>query len=366
MEKTMLKNLYINQAEIFRRAYHSDVAEHACQILFGNDWKLFRQALHGNNHHTSWYPRFGANIPNLTAQSLTDVSFDIDFSKNTTLYNQTFADVTDQRLHQLHQNYNNKPWMISWSGGIDSTVMVVSVLKNLKPNERKNFVVLCDPGSVWENPQFFQQHILPNFSVVDSTSDNVDDYKNHFYIIEGEPADCIWGSRAVPYLKNFSNQPWSNNFDYLVQSMILSKEAATWLVEVINYNINSVNLPIKTVAQWYWWYNYNFNYLDAFMRKVYRYNRPLDDISKYFINWYHTQEYNYWSIAKNINHSAVTSPELYKHEAKKYVLELFDNAYWSNFKTKAGSTSRIGGRSTKKWISIQNNQSFCYDIENLF
>jgi hypothetical protein len=366
----MPTNLYINQSVVLNQQFQQQKnCESTYHKLFGKNWKFLKSCLLNYPTTSSWYPRFGSDIPGFHTQTLIDANFGINFTHDVGLCNQTFANVTDQRLHQLWQTHSDKPWLISWSGGIDSTVIVVSVLKHLTPQQRKNFAVLCDPGSVWENPKFFYQYILPNFSVVDSTDSytKFEQYKNQYYIIEGDPADCIWGYRAVPYLGELANQPWRNCCSDLVDRLTAGKDfdrsAAQWQVDMLESNISSVDLPIDTVAQWYWWFNYNFQYIDAVMRKVVQGAVPLKDIEQYFVHWYHNQDYNCWSVDQNINFPAPGVPELYKHQAKKYIAEIYKDNYFASFKGKGSSGSRSGN--PDKWMAIQENQTFCYEFDSL-
>lgn len=48
---------------------------------------------------------------------------------------------------------------VLWSGGIDSTLVLVSLLKNASTAQKKNIVVLLSEESIGENPRFYQEHI---------------------------------------------------------------------------------------------------------------------------------------------------------------------------------------------------------------
>jgi PP-loop superfamily ATP-utilizing enzyme len=47
-----------------------------------------------------------------------------------------------------------------YSGGIDSTLVIISLLKNASEEERNNITILLSENSIGENPNFYKDHIL--------------------------------------------------------------------------------------------------------------------------------------------------------------------------------------------------------------
>jgi hypothetical protein len=368
-EETIMKNLYINQLKFFDYVDQENSID-ISKKLFGKNWQLHKQALQSQVFSAnSWYPRFGTNIGDSHVQTLVNVDLGIDLEHTLALDHLTFADATDRRFEQLIKDFGDRPWLVSWSGGIDSTVILASIIKNLPIEKRNSVVVCCDPSSVWESPVFFYQHILPNFSTVDSTDfyQKFDYYRDKFYIIDGEPADCLWGSRHTPYLGDLAQMRWQQNLTKLIDyidSTVDHLDSSRWLVESVADNIESVELPIQTISQWFWWVNFNFNYIDTFMRKAYSTSIPLLQLDKFYVNWYHSQEYNIWGIQQQILYHNNADSFTYKLDAKNYVCDLLRNKYWHTFKTKGSSGSRTVLQKNF-WISAQEDGKFCYNINNL-
>ena len=46
-----------------------------------------------------------------------------------------------------------------WSGGIDSTCVLVSLLKNASASQKERIVVLMSEESISENPNFYRDHV---------------------------------------------------------------------------------------------------------------------------------------------------------------------------------------------------------------
>ena len=113
---------------------------------------------------SSWYNRIGQDTmfcrnPNQIEQNKLVTNYSVPTTE-------TFEQVTDQRCIDLHRTHWHKPWVVMWSGGIDSTLMLTSILRNISPGDFKNIQVWCNSASVYENPKFFMDHIQPNFEVV--------------------------------------------------------------------------------------------------------------------------------------------------------------------------------------------------------
>lgn len=348
--------MYINQQKLIIDSRTNLALNDFCQNKFGKEWNLFSNALvEGFQFNHTWVPRFGASNRCLVGKSL----FENEFSLADNCTGISFADATDLRLYELQKKFNDRPWLVQWSGGIDSTVIIVGILKNLSKQQRQDIVVMCNPASIWESPSFFQQHIADNFTIIDSANANiVGPYCQNYYIFNGEPADCLWGSKvsAFPHAELTAN--WDP--DILIEfysKKLKNKQSAEWLYEFIKENILSVGLPIKNYHQWHWWINFNMNYTDTIMRRFYKHTDNFNNINSSFIDWYNSREYNLWSLDKNINHSQVDT--IYKLAAKNYISEIFKDPHWYTFKTKSASAGRA--ITADAWTIIRDDLSYCSD-----
>ena len=78
------------------------------------------------SHHQN-YLREGTNV--LPFRNEVVDLLDIAPPKYDTNFNKTFADVTDQRYFELHEKYGDSEWLVLWSGGIDSTLILALLRK---------------------------------------------------------------------------------------------------------------------------------------------------------------------------------------------------------------------------------------------
>ena len=93
-------------------------------------------------------------------------------------YSKSFAEVSDMRAMDLKNliNTTGKKFAVFWSGGIDSTCCLTSIIKNLTEEELKHVHVAMSPDSIIENPRFYNNFIRNKIQVVDSQENRYSDF----------------------------------------------------------------------------------------------------------------------------------------------------------------------------------------------
>jgi hypothetical protein len=268
-----------------------------------------------------------------------------------------FAAVTDARTHELMKLADGRPWIINWSGGIDSTVIIAAVLKNVEPKDRQEFVVCCNYFSIWENPVFFRDFVQPNFKIIDST--NRPDAVSHpgYLWLDGGVADNLWGAMLRYYCRDI-HVPWRKNIHALVDLFVdrgASESSAVWMVDLVAQQIQQSGLQIDTTDQFLWWHNFNNGWITTLMR-VSDYQTEINffDLIKHSVCWYDTVEYQSWSMHHNISQPP---DEIYKKAARRYIFDIDPDTYALHFKTKFASNSRNNNFDTRV-IAVLNDGSF--------
>jgi hypothetical protein len=362
--------LYIKQKDLYDHYLGNDALLDIYQEMFGKEFLPCVESMIATYPDMrSWYPRFGKNTTCFPSQTLRDMGFpDLRISDRP----QNFCEITNQRCCDLSQSLSDRPWMICWSGGIDSTVIVSSILKNLSLSRRSDFAIFCNGDSVWESPDFFNKFIKPNFRVIhDSDGFRLDEYLQDYYVIDGDPADYLWDSRLSYQLGDAAGLSWQQDPGLLLEyysNRMKSKDLAQWFYHSVSQNIESVEWPIVTYAHWCWWANFNFNYTDSIMRKIYRHHDIGHDmIDMSYINWYHTNDYNNWSLGRILGKEKNTLPFEHKLEAKKYVHDLSRDDHWVFFKSKISSGSRENYANLDGgWLAISDTSGYVSDPMDLY
>jgi hypothetical protein len=270
-------------------------------------------------------------------------------------YTESFSSVTDRRCIELLKEKNDRPWLIFWSGGIDSTTVLTSVLKNTTVEDRKNIQVVCNRISVYENPRFFYNHIEKNFNLIDTSeiygNSSLDIFKK-YYVLNGEFNDQLSVGRGAEFLRIGSDiglKDCTRDPDQLLESLAktLGSESACWYYERMIENIQSTDLPITTYFDFCWWQFFNYVWttlhIDRYSRYVRRHTHSLENFKLYdlsTVNWFNSEEYQQWSMYNMlVNRDYGNSVASGKQYAKEYIYEFDHDEYYRLFKTKTPSIS---------------------------
>jgi len=170
----------------------------------------------------------------------------------------SFEEVLEHRCLELEDS--NKQLYLQWSGGIDSTLMLISFIK---ANVNKDQItIVLNPDSIKENPQFFNKHIFPSFEII-STEKHLS-IANEGITIQAEHADQIISGMMLSRI----NPVWVNKpanranllavcnelgFDLIsaevfIFAMLKTAEKSLilfTLLKIFNYGLFKINLQIK-------------------------------------------------------------------------------------------------------------------------
>lgn len=258
-----------------------------------------------------------------------------------------FEACTEQVFQRLKKTQWDRPWVVDWSGGIDSTVIVVALLRNLSAADLQNVTINLNAFSYWENPDFYTNHIRPNFRCVNSHDYNQTIRHQPHYRLHGEPADMLWGAaKALQARKDGVDlaRSW-RDLDprwLIFNQRLWGTDASQWILDVMDQSIQSVpQYGVETVADWYWWLNFNFKWVQ---KMAYDFgHRDRARAQQYFdtvVPWYADPAYQLWSINHGRFSLLDTRLEAYKTEAKDYIWSWDHNDLYRKFKLKFNSASR--------------------------
>jgi hypothetical protein len=278
-------------------------------------------------------------------------------------YNPNFSlsweDVMDQRAWDIQKEIiiKDKTLVIQWSGGIDSTGIVVSVLKNFVGLDDR-VIVACNWGSIIENPVFYHKHIKSRFSTVDInkiTKDVLDSDK--YLIVGGSAADTLLTSMAPgleqcmavsqAHLLTKSWRKHADEFIKYVSGVTNSSEFGKWYFEKISTSIESVDVPVENYFEFMWWAGFNYNWHAQVSLEWFHHHRhgglSWQQHQEKYHSWFKTNDFQLWSMANNkpgIKFGQDFSS--IKHVAKKYIFDYTKDQWYYQYKTKLNSAGRAG------------------------
>lgn len=324
------------------------------------DWTLLDIRNRFEYGINAWYVRSGLNFMPFHTEIVDwehfrmpnfDHGFDLDFGQ-----------VTDKICQDLKYSHFDRPWIIQWSGGIDSTVIVAAVLKNLSKSDRNNVTISCNHASVLEYPKFYVDCIQPHFRVIDSAMICSADPTDQYYLINGEPGDQIFGHRYSRFLRDLGAMNWRQQPDALIKFLteFSTPEFARWLYEGMRHNLESVDLPVTTYRDWAWWLSFNMTWVGVILRQHIYYENPMS-MAQYLdsvIHWYKYPAYQQWSMHNNhVRFKGGAVPGDDKIAAKQYINGIYTDSYYLNYKTKIDSAGRLQPRQKLDWVAMLDDKS---------
>ncbi len=261
----------------------------------------------------------------------------------------TFGELCNERAQFLlkHAEGIGAPLYVLYSGGIDSTLVLISLLKNATPEQKKNIVVLLSNSSIVENPHFYRDHIHGKLQVQSS---------GMFWhllgtvpvIVGGEHNDQLFGSDRLGDLihmfgSSVIHAPYSRDtfFSYLNASLSDATLANFWL-DTFERLKNASPIPIATNADFLWWINFSLKWQSVFFRTLsYTSKRRAHEISEEYIKtryfqFYGTDDFQIWSL-NNPDKKIKDSWNTYKWPCKDIIYDYNKDASYRDTKTKHGS-----------------------------
>jgi len=214
---------------------------------------------------------------------------------------------------------------LMWSGGIDSTAMVVSWLKFA--NKDTKIRVLYSIDSIKENPGLFLHlRTLPGIELAEMGGTVF--YKNTFDGVEihGSAGDFLTASVDESFFKEYEwwglNSPW--------QDMFWKKNPNQNFMDFCEKWFALSGLDINTVLEARWWFYFNKMAPASPPRIV----TNTHDMAISFFDYSSFKEYFYHNINSLF---ASTSWKSYKQSLKNFIYEYHDNADYRDNKCKENS-----------------------------
>ena len=294
-------------------------------------------------------------------------AYDPSFSK-------TYEQVTDERAQWVRQEIaQGKKFAIMYSGGIDSTLIMAALIKNLTDEEKTSILVCASLHSIAENPTFWKKFIQDKFKVIDSGNLKYDYLIEQGYIpITGDTGDTIFGtvmglgiyanydfyiSELSPESKShlesikteISNPDvhFSNYKDIILRHFKLdgSPDFPELFYRKLVKNINTSTVPVNSLHDFFWWEIFNTKYLNCAVRGALYFNDRVDCKTAIYtiIDWFHNDDYQRWSMVNNNGQKIVNAINNYKMAARNYIWNVDRNDWYKHFKLKFLSLSSIAG-----------------------
>ena len=177
----------------------------------------------------------------------------------------TYEEICNERACELLARADKLGVMlyVFYSGGIDSTLLLVSLLKNATSDQKANIAVLLSEESITENPNFYKDHI---YGKLHADSANIFPYLlgSRHMLVGGEHNDQLLGYGIAEKLiltfgQSIIHQPYNrDNFFKFFDEILNDKESTNFYLDLFERLKDAAPVPIVTHLDYFWWINFSF------------------------------------------------------------------------------------------------------------
>lgn len=262
----------------------------------------------------------------------------------------TFEELCDERAIQVLADAEklSATMYVLYSGGIDSTCLLVSLLKHATPQQKENIVVLLSHDSIAENPRFYDEHIRGKLRAGSSIS-FTERIGEDCYLLSAEHNDMVMGSEKIGkmmtlYGPESIHQPYDRDMVAGLFSTALSGDAMMghFYVDLFERIRDAAPVPVETNMDFLWWSNFVvkwqscFHYILLFTPPRNAHKVTQEYLDKRFISFYNTDEFQLWSMS-NPDKRIKDTWKSYKWVCKDIIYKYNKDAEYRDNKTKKGS-----------------------------
>lgn len=241
-----------------------------------------------------------------------------------------------------------------WSGGVDSTCLLVSLLKQASPAQRQRILVLLTEESIREYPLFYEKFIRGKLR---RNSAMMLPYilGSRALLVNGEHNDQLFGSDIVPAMSQLFglhvlHEPYNRAlFVAFLTKLMKDANLALFYVRLFEQLAGRAPIPLKTNFERFWWINFTLKWQTVYMRVLsFVAERNVKLLSKEYIencyaSFYNTENFQLWSL-NNRDKRIANGWRSYKWPAKQVIYEFTKDADYRDNKMKRGSLQYVIAR----------------------
>jgi hypothetical protein len=261
----------------------------------------------------------------------------------------TYEEICNERAVALldHAESLDLPLYVFYSGGIDSTLVLISLIKNAKPGQLKRVIILLTPESVGENVSFYHAHIVGKFRLRVAITYPFLLKKKGIFVC-GELNDQLFGSDITRDLSvkvgehAIRSKYNRDDFFKLWSTRLQDKAMLNWYLDLLERLRDVAPMPLETNTDVLWWLNFSVKWQSVVLRilsYMVDYNLPDFDrefVERHFFPFFGTEDFQLWSMNNNDKKIRDTWKS-YKWTAKDVIYDFTKDADYRANKTKVGS-----------------------------
>ncbi len=268
-------------------------------------------------------------------------------------FSKTYENICDERAVELLTTATKRGCKIyvSWSGGIDSTTALVSLLKHATVEQRKSIVVLLTEDSIFENPVFYREHIRGHLARESSMLLPYLVGDDHIFV-SGELNDQLFGAETTNGLiKRFGPHAPHKAYDRdMLHTYFLEKSGdetlTTFYLNLFERMRDNAPIDVVSNHDMIWWFSFAVKWQSVYYRAVsYASTHSLPKISAAYLHesftpFFNTEDFQLWSML-NPDKKIGDGWHTYKWPAKDIIYKFTKDEHYRDTKLKSGSLSLV-------------------------
>jgi hypothetical protein len=269
-------------------------------------------------------------------------------------FDKSYAECCDERAVELLERAEqlDVPVYVFWSGGIDSTTVLVSLLKAASAAALERITVLMSAMSVAEYPDFYVEHIVARKLHRAPAAQFPFLLGERNLIISGEHNDQLFGSDIIAdAVLAFGFDKVVAKYDpdlmraFLAERMADDK-LADWYTDLYDRLAAGAPVPLTTNYHRLWWNNFALKWQNVFMRMLSFADRPLtlDWVKTFYAPFFCTSDFQRWSMC-NLDKRVREDWRGYKWVAKDLIYDFTKDERYRDNKLKLGSLKFLTAQS---------------------
>lgn len=313
------------------------------------------------------------NLPFSTSLVLDRIKNHVTIVDDVPDYNITWSNLADALAVEIIAlaKKRNKKIMLSWSGGVDSTVILIALLKHLPDSDRDLLTVALTRSSIFESSQIYFKYVHGQFATVDFDvfvdGYSLDEYQKYIHV-NGDPADqlCVGiNSSSAVFLEDTSWGRRSFKDQGQLETLLthtFNQPIAEWLTPKLIENIESTTTPVESCYQATWWVAFNYLFSGSvcatWCHTWWKTGLSFDQWLDHQFFWFADARYQRWALANCGRYDVLFGPDVnqWKWMSKQYIADYTKDPYWLRYKTKMASNNRRTQRSNPEWVALRGNR----------
>jgi hypothetical protein len=239
---------------------------------------------------------------------------------------------------------------ILWSGGIDSTLVLVSLLKSATPAQKRRISVVLSEASIAENPRFYADHVRGQLRV-QTTGQIGSLIGSRHLLVNGEPNDQLFGYDIGGFIDRYGMAAVHAHYDRRTFVNFFGRglpdaDVTAFFVDLFERLVDAAPIPIVSNFDVFWWINFTMKWQDAYLRTLSfaRVHSTADIMPEYvrrnYSPFFATDDFQLWSM-NNCDKKIKDDWRTYKWPCKDIIYEYTKDADYRDHKVKQRSLRSV-------------------------